>query len=137
MTPERMADLVARWVRRYTRHVPSPIAERRIDEIDADLHDHIAHERAEGRPDRRIALPNASVMVHQPSGGYQGQASDIARHAENIQKTKRRLIELYARHCGQSEDEVERALDRDNFMSAEEARAWGLVDHVYERRDAA
>jgi ATP-dependent Clp protease protease subunit len=90
-----------------------------------------------GAPGRRIALPNASVMVHQPSGGFQGQASDIARHAENILQTKRRLIALYAKHCGQTEDEVERTLDRDRFMSAEEARAWGLVDHVYERRDAA
>lgn len=90
-----------------------------------------------GAPGRRIALPNASIMLHQPSGGFQGQASDIERHAENIQRTKRRMIGLYARHCGRTHEEVERALDRDNFMEAEEARAWGLVDHVYEARDAA
>lgn len=87
-----------------------------------------------GEPGRRIMLPNADVMLHQPSGGFQGQASDIARHAENIQQTKRRMIALYARHCGQSEEEVERMLDRDRFMSAEEAKAWGLVDHVYQVR---
>ena len=63
MTPERMAALVARWVRRYTRNLPPPIAQRRIDEIDADLHDHIAHERAEGRQERRIALSIAARMI--------------------------------------------------------------------------
>ncbi|WP_342360068.1 ATP-dependent Clp protease proteolytic subunit [Terrarubrum flagellatum] len=89
-----------------------------------------------GAPGQRIALPNASIMLHQPSGGFQGQASDIQRHAENIQKTKRRLNELYAKHCGRTIDEVERALDRDHFMDAEEAKAWGIVDHVYETRDA-
>jgi ATP-dependent Clp protease protease subunit len=83
----------------------------------------------------RIALPNASIMVHQPSGGFQGVASDIERHAENIIKLKRRLNELYAKHCGRSYDEVERTLDRDHFMSAEEAKAWGIVDHVYESRE--
>ncbi|HEY2659062.1 MAG TPA: ATP-dependent Clp protease proteolytic subunit [Caulobacteraceae bacterium] len=90
-----------------------------------------------GAPGRRVALPNASIMVHQPSGGFQGQASDIARHAENVLQTKRRLIALYAQHCGRTTEEVERALDRDNFMSAEEAKAWGLVDHVYATREAA
>lgn len=88
-----------------------------------------------GEPGQRIALPNARIMVHQPSGGFRGQASDIERHAEDIIKTKRRLNELYAKHCGQSVEAVERALDRDNFMSAEEAKAWGLVDNVYEKRD--
>jgi len=88
-----------------------------------------------GAPGSRIALPNASIMVHQPSGGFQGMASDIERHAENIVKLKRRLNELYAKHCGRSYDEVERTLDRDHFMSAEEAKAWGIVDHVYERRE--
>jgi ATP-dependent Clp protease protease subunit len=88
-----------------------------------------------GAPGSRIALPNASIMVHQPSGGFQGVASDIERHAENIIKLKRRLNELYAKHCGRSYDEVERTLDRDNFMSAEEAKAWGIVDHVYESRE--
>jgi ATP-dependent Clp protease protease subunit len=89
-----------------------------------------------GAAGRRIALPNASVMLHQPSGGYQGQASDIERHAENIQRTKRRMIALYAKHCGRTHEEAERTLDRDRFMSAEEAKAWGIVDHVYGRRDA-
>jgi ATP-dependent Clp protease protease subunit len=88
-----------------------------------------------GAKGARIALPNASIMVHQPSGGFQGMASDIERHAENIIKLKRRLNELYARHCGRSYDEVERTLDRDHFMTAEEAKAWGIVDHVYESRD--
>ena len=88
-----------------------------------------------GEPGRRVALPNARIMVHQPSGGYQGKVSDIERHAEDIIKTKRRTNELYAKHCGHTLEEVERALDRDNFMSAEEAKAWGLVDHVYLQRD--
>ncbi|QUD87550.1 ATP-dependent Clp protease proteolytic subunit [Phenylobacterium montanum] len=90
-----------------------------------------------GAPGQRIALPNASIMLHQPSGGFQGKASDIERHAENVLYTKRRMIELYAKHCGRTTEEAERALDRDNFMTAEEAKAWGLVDHVYETREAA
>ena len=90
-----------------------------------------------GAPGQRIALPNASIMLHQPSGGFQGKASDIERHAENVLYTKRRMIELYARHCGRTIEEAERALDRDNFMTAEEAKAWGLVDYVYETREAA
>jgi ATP-dependent Clp protease protease subunit len=87
-----------------------------------------------GTAGQRIALPNASIMMHQPSGGFQGVASDIQRHAEDIIKTKRRLNSLYARHCGRSCEEVENTLDRDHFMSAEEARDWGLVDHVYTSR---
>jgi len=75
-----------------------------------------------GAVGQRIALPNASIMVHQPSGGFQGKASDIQRHAEEILKTKRRLNDLYARHCGRTYEEVEQALDRDHFMTAEEAR---------------
>ena len=92
-----------------------------------------------GEPGRRVALPNASILLHQPSGGYQGQASDIQRHAEDIVKVKRRMIDLYARHCGRTEEEVERTLDRDYFMTAEEAKAWGIVDAVYDKRmpDAA
>jgi ATP-dependent Clp protease, protease subunit len=89
-----------------------------------------------GAAGRRIALPNASVMLHQPSGGFRGQASDIARHAEDILKLKRRMIRLYAHHCAQTEDEVERVLDRDYFFTADEAKAWGLVDHVYDHRDS-
>jgi ATP-dependent Clp protease, protease subunit len=84
-----------------------------------------------GEPGRRISLPNARILVHQPSGGFQGQASDIERHAEDIIKMKKRMIGLYARHCKRSPEEVERTLDRDFFMTAEEARNWGLVDHVY------
>jgi ATP-dependent Clp protease protease subunit len=89
-----------------------------------------------GAPGRRIALPNASILVHQPSGGFQGVASDIERHAQDIIKTKRRVNEIYAKHCGRTYDEVERTLDRDHFMSATEAQAWGLVDQVYTSRDA-
>ena len=92
---------------------------------------------AAGEPGHRIALPNARVMVHQPSGGFRGQASDIERHAEDIIKTKRRLNEIYAKHTGKPVEEIERALDRDNFLSADEALAFGLVDHVYEKRDIA
>ena len=87
-----------------------------------------------GEPGLRISLPNARIMVHQPSGGFQGKASDIERHAEDIVKTKRRLNELYAKHCGRTYEEVERTLDRDHFMSAEEAKEWGIVDHIYESR---
>jgi ATP-dependent Clp protease, protease subunit len=87
-----------------------------------------------GAPGRRIALPNASIVLHQPLGGFQGQASDVARHAQNMERTKRRMIELYARHCGRTQEEVERTLDRDCFMTAEEARAWGIVDKVYAAR---
>ena len=88
-----------------------------------------------GEPGHRICLPNARIVLHQPSGGFQGQASDVARHAEDILKTKRQLNTLYAKHCGRTYEEVERALDRDNFLDAEEAKAFGLVDHVYGTRD--
>ena len=90
-----------------------------------------------GEPGARVALPNARIMLHQPSGGFQGKASDIERHAEDIIKTKRRLNELYAKHTGRTFEEVERTLDRDHFMDAEEARAWGIVDHIYENRAAS
>jgi ATP-dependent Clp protease protease subunit len=89
-----------------------------------------------GEKGQRVALPNSRIMVHQPSGGYSGKASDIQRHAEDIIKTKRRLNELYAKHTGRTVDEVEQTLDRDYFMSAEEAKDWGLVDHVWEHREA-
>jgi ATP-dependent Clp protease protease subunit len=89
-----------------------------------------------GEKGQRIALPNARIMVHQPSGGYSGKASDIERHAEDIIKTKRRLNEIYAKHTGRSVEEVEEKLDRDSFMTAEEARDWGLVDKVLESREA-
>ena len=87
-----------------------------------------------GTPGHRIALPNSSVVVHQPLGGFQGQASDIERHAQDIVKVKKHMIALYAKHCGRTVEEVERTLDRDYFMDAEEAKAWGIVDHIYERR---
>jgi ATP-dependent Clp protease, protease subunit len=90
-----------------------------------------------GAHGQRIALPNASILVHQPSGGFQGKASDIQRHAEDIIRTKRRLNEIYAQHCGRTYEEVERTLDRDHFMTAVEAKEWGLVDHVYTSREAA
>ena len=90
-----------------------------------------------GEKGQRIALPNARIMVHQPSGGFRGQASDIERHAEDIIATKKRLNLLYSKHTGQPVEEVEKKLDRDYFMSAEEARDWGLVDHVYEKREVA
>jgi ATP-dependent Clp protease, protease subunit len=90
-----------------------------------------------GSPGSRIALPNASIMLHQPSGGFQGVASDIQRHAEDILRTKRRLNELYSKHCGRTYEEVERTLDRDHFMTAAEAKEWGVVDHVYTRRELA
>jgi len=88
-----------------------------------------------GEKGQRIALPNARIMVHQPSGGYSGKASDIERHAEDIIKTKRRLNELYAKHTGQPMEVVEETLDRDFFMTAEEAKGWGIVDQVIERRE--
>lgn len=92
---------------------------------------------ASGEKGLRIALPNARVMVHQPSGGFRGQASDIERHAEDIIATKRRLNEIYVKHTGQPYEKVERTLDRDYFMTAEEAQAFGIVDRVYERRELA
>jgi ATP-dependent Clp protease protease subunit len=88
-----------------------------------------------GAPGQRISLPNARIMLHQPSGGFQGKVSDIERHAEDIIKTKRRLNEIYVKHTGQDYDTVEKTLDRDHFMSAEEAKAWGIVDHVIEKRE--
>ena len=87
-----------------------------------------------GEAGQRVAMPNARIVLHQPSGGFQGQASDIERHARDLLATKRRINELYARHCGRTVAEVERTLDRDHFMTADEARAWGVVDHVYDRR---
>ena len=92
---------------------------------------------AAGEKGQRIALPNARIMVHQPSGGFRGQASDIERHAEDIIATKRRLNEIYVKHTGQPYERVEKTLDRDHFMTAEEARDFGIVDRVYEKRDLA
>ena len=87
-----------------------------------------------GEPGHRMALPNASLHVHQPLGGFQGQASDILIHAEEMKRTKDRVIRLYAQHCGLSYEEVERVLDRDRFMTADEAAVWGLIDRVLRAR---
>ncbi len=91
---------------------------------------------AAGEPGMRVALPNARVMVHQPSGGFRGPASDIQRHADDIIKIKKRLNDIYVRHTGQDYETIEKTLDRDHFMSADEARDFGIVDHVYEKREA-
>ena len=88
-----------------------------------------------GEPGERCALANASLHVHQPLGGFQGQASDILIHAEEMQRTKDRVIRVYAEHCGRSYEEVERTLDRDRYMSAEEALEWGLIDRILTRRE--
>jgi ATP-dependent Clp protease protease subunit len=88
-----------------------------------------------GAKGMRFALPNARIMVHQPSGGFSGQASDIERHAEDIVKMKRRLNETYVKHTGQSYERIERTLDRDYFLTAEEARDFGLIDKVLNSRD--
>ncbi|MEE9381508.1 MAG: ATP-dependent Clp protease proteolytic subunit [Hyphomonadaceae bacterium] len=91
---------------------------------------------AAGQKDHRIALPNARIMVHQPSGGYRGVASDIERHAEEIIDLKRRLNEIYVKHTGQKYDAIEKKLDRDTFMTAEEAAKFGIIDQVFEQRTA-
>jgi ATP-dependent Clp protease, protease subunit len=88
-----------------------------------------------GNPGMRYALPNARVMVHQPSGGFSGQASDIERHAEDIIKMKRRLNEIYVKHTGKPYEVIEKTLDRDYFMTADQARDFGLIDKVLEKRD--
>ncbi len=87
-----------------------------------------------GEPGLRFALPNARIMVHQPSGGFQGQASDILRHAEDIMKIKKRLNEIYVKHTGKDYETIENTLDRDHFMTADEAAAFGLVDRVENKR---
>jgi ATP-dependent Clp protease, protease subunit len=87
-----------------------------------------------GDKDMRFALPHASVMVHQPSGGYQGQVTDIMIHARNVEAMKRRLNEIYVKHTGRTINEIEDALERDNFMTAEQAVAFGLVDKILDKR---
>ena len=89
-----------------------------------------------GHKEMRFATPNARIMVHQPSGGFQGQASDIERHAQDIIKMKRRLNEVYVKHTGKSYDEIEMTLDRDHFMTSDEAQAFGLIDKVISQREA-
>ncbi|MBL4727096.1 MAG: ATP-dependent Clp protease proteolytic subunit, partial [Rhizobiaceae bacterium] len=88
-----------------------------------------------GAKDMRFALPNARIMVHQPSGGFQGQASDIQRHAEDIMKMKRRLNEIYVKHTGQDYDVIETTLDRDHFMTADESKEFGIIDKVLDERE--
>ncbi len=87
-----------------------------------------------GEKGMRFSLPNSRIMVHQPSGGYQGQATDIMIHAQETQKLKDRLNQIYVKHTGQSLKKVEAALERDNFMSPEDAKDWGLIDEILENR---
>ena len=89
---------------------------------------------AAGHKDMRFATPNSRIMVHQPSGGFQGQASDIERHARDIMKMKRRLNEVYVKHTGRTYEEVEGTLDRDHFMDSDEALQWGIIDKVLTSR---
>ncbi|MGV7031287.1 MULTISPECIES: ATP-dependent Clp protease proteolytic subunit [Methylobacterium] len=89
---------------------------------------------AAGEPGHRFALPNARIMVHQPSGGFQGQATDILIHAREIEALKRRLNEIYVKHTGRDYDTIHQALERDNFMTADAAKEFGLVDEVIHKR---
>ncbi|MCJ2015216.1 ATP-dependent Clp protease proteolytic subunit [Methylobacterium sp. J-076] len=87
-----------------------------------------------GEPGHRFALPNARIMVHQPSGGFQGQATDILIHAREIEALKRRLNEIYVKHTGREYDTIHQALERDNFMTADAAKEFGLIDEVIQKR---
>ncbi len=87
-----------------------------------------------GEPGQRFALPNARIMVHQPSGGYQGQVTDILIHAKEVESLKRRLNEIYVRHTGHDYATIETALERDNFMTADAAKEWKLIDQVMDKR---
>ncbi|MGX6648065.1 ATP-dependent Clp protease proteolytic subunit [Maricaulaceae bacterium MS644] len=89
---------------------------------------------AAGEKDMRFATPNARIMMHQPSGGFRGTTADIERHGEDILRIKRRMYEIYERHTGQTIDHVAKTLDRDTYMNADEAKEFGLIDHVYEKR---
>ncbi|CAH1670450.1 ATP-dependent Clp protease proteolytic subunit [Chelatococcus asaccharovorans] len=89
---------------------------------------------AAGEPGQRFALPNARIMVHQPSGGFQGQATDILIHAREIEALRRRLNEIYVKHTGRDIAAIEQALERDNFMTADAAREFGLIDQVPVKR---
>ncbi|MEL7019049.1 MAG: ATP-dependent Clp protease proteolytic subunit, partial [Pseudomonadota bacterium] len=89
-----------------------------------------------GEKDMRFSLPNSRIMVHQPSGGFQGQASDIERHAKDIIEVKRRLNEIYVHHTGQDYETIEETLDRDHFMTPDEAVKFGLIDKVLTERTA-
>ncbi len=92
---------------------------------------------ASGEKGMRFATPNARIMMHQPSGGFRGTAADIERHGEDILKIKRRMNNIYVKHTGQDLATVEKTLDRDTYLDAEEAREFGLIDHVYATRGAA
>ncbi len=89
-----------------------------------------------GEPGMRYALPNARIMVHQPSGGFQGQASDIERHAKEILDLRHRLNTVYVKHTGQKLEKIEQALERDTFLTAEQSKEFGLIDEVIEKRSA-
>jgi len=89
---------------------------------------------AAGAKDMRFALPNARIMVHQPSGGYQGQVTDIMIHAKEVEGLKRRLNEIYVSHTGQDYETIEKALERDNFMTADGAKDFGIIDKVMDKR---
>ena len=89
---------------------------------------------AAGAKGKRFSLPNSRIMVHQPSAGFQGQATDIEIHANEVLSLKKRLNEIYSKHTGKSVDEVKKALERDNFMTAETAKSFGLIDEVVENR---
>ncbi|MEM9430752.1 MAG: ATP-dependent Clp protease proteolytic subunit [Pseudomonadota bacterium] len=90
---------------------------------------------AAGEPEMRFTLPNSRIMVHQPSGGYQGQATDIMIHARETQALKDRLNQIYVKHTGQDYDTVVSALERDNFMTADAAKEWGIVDRIVTTHD--
>jgi ATP-dependent Clp protease protease subunit len=87
-----------------------------------------------GAKGKRFSLPNSEIMIHQPSGGSQGQASDIVIQAEHIQKIKRRMNEILAANCGKALEKVEKDVDRDYYMSADEALKYGIIDKVYSKR---
>ena len=89
---------------------------------------------AAGQKGKRFSLPNSRIMVHQPSAGFQGQATDIEIHANEVLSLKKRLNEIYSKHTGKSVDDIKKALERDNFMTAENAKSFGLIDQVVEKR---
>ncbi len=89
---------------------------------------------AAGAPGKRFSLPNSRIMIHQPSGGFRGKASDIEIHAQETMALKKRLNEIYAKHTGQKVAAIEKAMDRDNFMSPEKAKEFGLIDEIIEKR---
>ncbi len=89
---------------------------------------------AAGTKGKRFSLPNSRIMVHQPSAGFQGQATDIEIHANEVLSLKKRLNEIYSKHTGKSVDEIKSALERDNFMTADSAKSFGLIDQVVEKR---